>query len=229
MCICILMVSNTIDISVTMGTHAIILLRERNKEGKFVIFCRLFIHYDGYLSVVGKRLLTFLTTVKFGQQRNDIRTAQGAGDLFAQLIVDFKKTSPWGNVYLEEPKETIPMDVEYVYYVDVTPKFPYGDEVSVTIYATYSKQGKIFQGSPQDALDRLEELDNKLESESSIEMPICNQCELLDSQSERSPKVIPLCDYCPKTAKYACGKCQKNLSAGHAYSHRQGPPDRRRH
>jgi hypothetical protein len=91
----------------------------RVKNGDvYRVWCVLYQQYDGYLSVVGKKLIEFLSSVVLvnGIPLGDTRKfANGAGCLFVQIITLFKDKV--GGAYLINPNDIC--DEEWNYYVDV--------------------------------------------------------------------------------------------------------------
>ena len=96
-----------------MGTHSLIIMRVKREDGIYDVYCVLYHQYDGYFcGGIGQRLLEFLNDMKLtcGIEYNLIllhkigscmiqssisrdlnqKNANGAGDLFAQIIVHLK-------------------------------------------------------------------------------------------------------------------------------------------
>ena len=102
-----------------MGTHSLIIMRTKDKEGKYTIWCIIYQEYDGHIGGVGKKLVEFLNKIKltnsipFGVDISNI--ANGAGCLFAQMISYFKIGI--GGCYII-PSENY-KEEEYNYYVDI--------------------------------------------------------------------------------------------------------------
>ena len=104
-----------------MGTRSLIIMRTKNKDGNYVIWCIIYQQYDGYIKGVGQRLVEFLSKIKlvqgipFGTDISNI--ANGSGCLFAQIISYFK--TGVGGTYMVPPDNY--QEEEYNYYVDINP------------------------------------------------------------------------------------------------------------
>ena len=77
-----------------MGTHSLIIMRVKREDGIYDVYCVLYHQWDGYFyGGIGQRLLEFLNGMKLtcgieclSRDLNQ-KNANGAGDLFAQIIV----------------------------------------------------------------------------------------------------------------------------------------------
>jgi hypothetical protein len=135
-----------------MGTRSLIIMRVIGAEGTIVIWAILFQTFDGDLSGVGERLLSFLKNMRL---LNGIpcvgfpipkKMANGPGDLFAQIIALFKGTQIGAAYLLPPPADNVITLHEYTYSVDVQP-----DGETVTVGVVHC--GKtLFNGRPEDAL-----------------------------------------------------------------------------
>lgn len=125
-----------------MGTHSLIIMRVKSKDGTYQIWAVLYQQLDGYFDGVGRILVEFLSGmiitngIAFGEKR---KTANGPGCLFAQIVALFKKEV--GSAYLQPPVEDVE---EYNYYVDVTTD----NKIEITLK---SGDDTAFKGSPEEA------------------------------------------------------------------------------
>jgi len=142
-----------------MGTHSLIIMRVQSSDGTYLIWAVLYQHWDGFIDGVGKQLFNFLYNMRLTNgislNNKDKKTANGAGDLFAQIIGYFKKGV--GDAYLREPNDD---DLEeYNYYVNVTKD----DNIELTI--VNSDDEVLFKGTSEEALKHFELLDNNDEKD----------------------------------------------------------------
>lgn len=129
-----------------MGTRSLIIMRVKKTNGTYIIYAVLYQQYDGSPEGVGSKLFNFLNNMKVV---NGIRSsyanqkvANGAGDLFAQIIGIFKDQV--GDAYL---CESIDEDLqEYNYYVTVDEN----KEISVSV--TSGGREVLFSGNADEML-----------------------------------------------------------------------------
>lgn len=136
-----------------MGTHSLIIMRVQKVDETYQIWSVLYQQYDGYVEEgVGKKLFYFLYNMKIVNgirithktDKND-KIANGAGDLFAQIIGYFKKKV--GGAYLCSPDPEDGQLEEYNYYVDVK------DDYSINITVKDSEAISMFSGTVEEALE----------------------------------------------------------------------------
>lgn len=108
-----------------MGTHSLIIM-QTNEKGKLIVYAVLYQQYDGYYKgkgSVGTQLFTFLRGMQVVNGIplgvNTDKSANGAGDLFAQLVSHFKGRKV-GGAYLVAPSDY--QHEEYNYFVTVDEK-----------------------------------------------------------------------------------------------------------
>lgn len=105
-----------------MGTHSLIVMRCKH-NGKYEIYSILYMHWDGHIDYMGKKIVDilskyqFVSNIPYGQDTT--YKANGVGCLFAQLVSYFKENKVY-NCYL------VPIsiledsgDIPYKYYIDV--------------------------------------------------------------------------------------------------------------
>jgi hypothetical protein len=101
-----------------MGTHSLIMMREKQQDNTYVVYAVLYQQFDGGPTVVGAQLCRLLSELKItnglpvGEKGG---YANGAGCLFAQIISYFKIEA--GGSYLINPNNVVPE--EWNYCVDV--------------------------------------------------------------------------------------------------------------
>jgi hypothetical protein len=133
-----------------MGTHSLIIMRVKGKDGSVVIWTLLFQTLDGDLVGVGQRLFSFLKNMKIMTGIPIIdhprKMANGPGDLFAQIIALFKGYQV-GSAYIQPvPSDGVIQFEEYTYSVDIEP-----DGETITVAVLY-QLARIFRGTAADAL-----------------------------------------------------------------------------
>lgn len=90
-----------------MGTHCyikVVQLRQSGAKLKKYLYVFMYIHYDGYLSGVGKQLANFLRGITCRDDDADqtaFRYVNEARELAALIVHHFKNLHPSGNVSLE--------------------------------------------------------------------------------------------------------------------------------
>ena len=150
-----------------MGTHSLIIMRVKSKDGTYQIWTILYQHWDGDFEGVGRTLVKFLTGMTFSDwniSEEGRKVANGAGCLFAQIIALFKK-GPRG-AYIIPPVDT---DERYKYYVDVIDGNPWEgvkSQIELTLKGIDDdddddKDGNkmgTFKGSPEEADNYLNNL-----------------------------------------------------------------------
>lgn len=108
-----------------MGTRSLIQLAVKRKDGKLKVYTVIYNQFDGHFECLGATLASFLdeiVIVNGYSGTTERREANGAGDLFARIVVLLKESCELvGNFYLEEVERAAELNqlVDYVYTVVV--------------------------------------------------------------------------------------------------------------
>lgn len=139
-----------------MPGDALIIMRNKINN-KYVIYCVLYKHWDGYINMFGINLLKYLSNINifnntnnFNNVNKNINVANGVGCLFAQIIAHYKITP--GDFYITAPVDDDYMDFKY--YIDVD---EYNKEIGIKIKIANKV---VYNGNIYDAINFIENVDD---------------------------------------------------------------------
>lgn len=106
-----------------MGTRALIKINDVSGGDSTTLVC-IYKQYDGYLSGLGATLHEFLSRKVmvngYAPSADPTTTANGVGDLAAQLIHELKQTNPLGGIYLYRT-DTTDAGQDFTYTLNFAP------------------------------------------------------------------------------------------------------------
>lgn len=106
-----------------MGTRALIKINDVSGSDSTTLVC-IYKQYDGYLSGLGATLHEFLSRKVmvngYSPSADPTTTANGVGDLAAQLIHELKQTNPLGGIYLYRT-DTTDAGQDFTYTLNFAP------------------------------------------------------------------------------------------------------------
>ena len=147
-----------------MATRATIRIAKReagvsfNEHNHYTYHTQIYHHYDGYPEHLGVALAEFVSDTRVVNgipiKTDNIKYANGLGDLAAQILVYLKLGIPYerhevtpGNVYLDK-HGTERCDLDYTYYVWADE----GKDIWISIFDHYDNC--LFVGTPEKLINK---------------------------------------------------------------------------